>query len=745
LLNKNLAFMASKILEQTIPVSGMSCAVCATAVEDQVKKMPGVKSASVNFASHSLQVQFESEVVTTLQMADAVKQAGYELDLSQEPDAAADREKDRLALSKKRFIQSAVLAFPVFVISMFFMDHSGALTIPYGEYLLMVLTAPILFPFGQHFFANAWKQARAGRANMDTLVALGTGIAFLFSVFNTLFPDYLRSRGLEPHVYYEAAAVIIAFVSLGKWLEERAKSGTSEALKKLMDLQVREVVVLEGDTERTIPLANIQPGYLVVVRPGQKIPVDGVVHDGESTVDESMISGEPIPVEKTSGDTVYAGTINLRHRMVMKTEAVGADTLLGQIVKAVEKAQGSKAPVQKFVDKVAGIFVPVVLVIAMTSFLGWWIFGGENGFSIALLTGISVMVIACPCALGLATPTAIMVGIGRAAKSQLLIRDAESMERASQLEVMFLDKTGTLTTGKPEVVEAILPKDHSQLSILRTMEGQSTHPLAAALVKALPESPPVALAQLTEHSGFGLEAKVGADVYFAGNLDLMQRQQIAIPDYWASTLKEWDQLAATYVYFAKNNQALGVWALTDQVKPTALEAINNLKAMGLEVVMLTGDREVAARSVGAAVGIDQVHAGLKPGDKADLVRKARAAGRKVGMVGDGINDSEALAEADVALAMGKGSDIAIDIAPITLLSEDIRKIPEALSLSRRTVRTIRQNLFWAFIYNVIGIPIAAGLLFPLTGYLLNPMFAAGAMAMSSVSVVANSLRLRRAG
>jgi P-type Cu2+ transporter len=735
--------MSAKTQHITLPVNGMSCAVCANTVEEAVNKLPGVAEASVNFASHSLQVAYEPSAASLQQMAEAVQKAGYDLDISGEEANADSREQNRLQAARLRFFQTGLLALPVFVISMFFMDHSGAIKLPFGNFVLMVLTAPILFPFGKSFFINAAKQARIGKANMDTLVALSTGIAFVFSVFNTIFPDFLISQGLTPHVYYEAAAVIIAFVSLGKWLEERAKSGTSTALKKLMDLQIKEVVILENGVERTVPVGMLQPGNHVVVKPGQKIPVDGHVLNGKSAIDESMISGEAIPVEKQKDDLLFAGTINLQNQMVMVASAVGAETLLGQIIKAVEKAQGSKAPVQKFVDKIAGIFVPTVLVISVLTFLGWWIFGGDNSFSYALITSISVLVIACPCALGLATPTAIMVGIGRAAKSQILIRDAESIELASQVSVMFLDKTGTLTMGQPVVSDAIWPEDSEMLGAIKSMENQSTHPLAKAVVESIELPTGTRPDELTEHPGFGLEAKFQNCVYLAGNEALLQQFDITFPEHWQSRLTTWDSQAATVVYFAKDGEAIGACAIQDPIKPGAKEAMDTLKNQGITPIMLTGDREITAKAVADAVGIETYHANLRPKDKAAFIKEAKANGLKTAMVGDGINDSEALALADVAMAMGKGSDIAIDIAPITILSENVKKIPEALQISKLTVRTIRQNLFWAFIYNVIGIPIAAGLLYPINGFLLNPMIAAAAMAMSSVSVVTNSLRLRK--
>lgn len=728
----------SNILKSEIyPVGGMSCAVCANSVEATLNQLPGVVQASVNFANHTVRTTYNPKMVRPEQLQNAVQAAGYELDISSAPDSVTDREQARYDLAKKRFIWTTAFALPVFVISMFFMDAHGGSKLPYANWVMMVLTAPVLFWFGAHFFVNAYKQAKVGKANMDSLVALSTGIAYLFSVFNTVFPEFLRSNGLVPHVYFEAAAVIVAFISLGKLLEERAKSGTSAALKKLMGMQATEVWVVKNGQEILIPIADLQLDMEVVVKPGQKVPVDGVVLSGQSFVDESMINGEPLPEEKNPGNSVFAGTINQKGYFTMRTEAVGADTILGQILSAVEKAQGSKAPVQKLVDQIAGVFVPVVMAIALFTFFGWWIFGGPQGFSTGLITGLSVLVIACPCALGLATPTAIMVGVGKAAQQQILIRDAESLEQAGKTTLVLLDKTGTITQGKPAVAaEKLFGATQDDLKILAALEQKSHHPLAQALVQHLALMPEVALQIFEELPGLGLIGLHQKARYAVGNADLMVQEGVemeGIPHF---------EEPGTAVYFAKDAQLLAAYRITDQVKETSAAAIKKLQDHQITVVMLTGDRAQAAEAIAQQVGIQRVIAGLKPAEKAAYVKQFQQEGHVVAMVGDGINDSEALAQADVSIAMAAGSDIAIDIARITLITGDLNKIDAALQLSKRTVRTIKQNLFWAFIYNVIGIPIAAGLLFPFTGFLLNPMVAAAAMAMSSVSVVTNSLRLR---
>lgn len=728
----------SNILKSEVyPVGGMSCAVCANSVESTLNQLPGVVQASVNFANHSVRATYNPKLVRPSQMQAAVAAAGYELDISTIPASTTDREKARYQLAQSRFFWTALFALPVFVMSMFFMDAQGGSTFPYANWIMMALTAPVLFWFGRHFFVNAFKQAKVGKANMDSLVALSTGIAFFFSVFNTVFPEFLRSNGLVPHVYFEAAAVIVAFISLGKLLEERAKSGTSAALKKLMGMQATEVLVVKNGQEVLIPIADLELNMQVVVKPGQKVPVDGVVLSGQSFVDESMINGEPLPEEKKLGANVFAGTINHKGHFTMRAEAVGADTVLGQILSAVEKAQGSKAPVQKLVDQIAGVFVPVVMAIALLTFLGWWIFGGPQGFSTGLITGLSVLVIACPCALGLATPTAIMVGVGKAAQQQILIRDAESLEQAGKTTLVLLDKTGTITQGKPTVKEAqLLGATADDLKVLAALEQKSHHPLATALVQHLDLMPELDITIFEELPGLGLVGLHQNARYAVGNADLMLQEGVL-----SSDLPSFEEVG-TAVYFAKERQILAAFSITDQVKASSAEAIQKLQTHQIEVVMLTGDRAPAAEAIAQQVGIKRVIAGLKPAEKAAYVKQFQTEGHVVAMVGDGINDSEALAQADVSIAMASGSDIAIDIARITLITGDLTKIDAALQLSKRTVRTIKQNLFWAFIYNVIGIPIAAGLLFPFTGFLLNPMIAAAAMAMSSVSVVTNSLRLR---
>ncbi|GAB3563724.1 heavy metal translocating P-type ATPase [Spirosoma luteolum] len=738
-------------IRQTYPVLEMSCAACAVSVESMLKHTPGVVDAGVNYANQSAWVQYDPAVVTPAGLQTAVQSIGYDLvleaDTPEGPDpwqVQADAQAGRYRRLKQRTIWAVLLSVPVVVLGMLGMNW------PYANYIMLALSAPVVFWLGRSYFAHAWQQARHGRANMDTLVALSTGIAFLFSAFNTLNPGFWLSRGQQPHVYFEAAAVIIAFVSLGKLLEERAKSNTGAAIKNLVGLQPDTVHLIEGDTERELPVSAVRVGQVLLVRPGERIAVDGEVLAGASNVDESLISGEPVPVRKGPGDAVFAGTINQTGSFRFVAGRVGADTVLARIIRAVQDAQGSKAPVQKLVDRVAGIFVPVVLGIALLTFLGWlWLGTPETALTTGLLTAVTVLVIACPCALGLATPTAIMVGIGKGAEANILIKDAESLELGSRVDTVVLDKTGTLTQGKPVVTDQHWLTDEAErprlMAILLALETQSEHPLANAVVESLQSAGVVAgtVDAFTSQTGQGVTARVGADTYLIGNRSLLTAHGLTLPATLDATVGAWEAMAKTVVFFARAGQAvLAVLAIADPIKPTARDAVARLQDMGLTVVMLTGDTARTAQAVAGQVGITDVQAGVLPADKARFVADRQQAGHRVAMVGDGINDAPALAQADVSMAMGQGSDLAMDVARMTLIGTDLQAVPRALTLARQTVRVIRQNLFWAFIYNLIGIPVAAGLLYPTFGFLLSPMIASAAMALSSVSVVGNSLRLR---
>ena len=732
-------------VKESFPVTGMTCASCAASVESVLKHTEGVFDASVNFANSSVLVEYDKELSPN-QLQNALREVGYDIIIDAEDPSEVQQELQQKHYQdiKNRTIWSAILTLPIFVLGMFYMQWEPS------KWISLVLAFPILFWFGRSFFINAFKQAKHGKANMDTLVALSTGIAFLFSVFNTFFPEFWLSRGIEPHVYYEAATVIITFISLGKLLEEKAKSNTSSAIKKLMGLQPKTLKIIENGEEKEVPISSVQVGQTILVRPGEKIPVDGEVSKGSSYVDESMITGEPVPVQKSQGEKVFAGTVNQKGSFQFTAEKVGGETLLSQIIKMVQQAQGSKAPVQKLVDKIAGIFVPVVLSISIVTFIVWMSVGGDNAFSQALLTSVAVLVIACPCALGLATPTAIMVGIGKGAENNILIKDAESLELGYKVNAVILDKTGTITEGKPLVTD-ILWKDKLQnqkeyKEILLAIEAQSEHPLAEAVVNHLKEEN-IEQAEITSFesiTGKGVKAQSEkGSKYYVGNHKLMVEKDIQIDATLMQTAESLEEKAKTVIFFGNEHQVLAILAIADKIKETSKKAIAMLQERGIEVYMLTGDNNKTASAVAKQVGITNYQGEVMPSDKATFVEKLQADGKIVAMVGDGINDSHALAQANVSIAMGKGSDIAMDVAKMTLITSDLQSIPKALELSKRTVLGIRQNLFWAFIYNIIGIPIAAGVLYPVNGFLLDPMIAGAAMAFSSVSVVANSLRLKR--
>jgi Cu2+-exporting ATPase len=735
-----------KLVKQIFPVLEMSCAACAVSVESMLKTVPGVKDAAVNFANQSASVEYDQAIVDPLALQNAVRSVGYDLVVASDKEESQSIQDEaqykHYQQIKNRTIGASVLAIPVVIIGMFFMN------LPYGNYISLVLTTPVVFYFGRSFFINAWKQARHGKANMDTLVALSTGIAFLFSAFNTFYPEYWHTRGLHAHVYFEAAAVVIAFISLGKLLEERAKSNTSFAIKKLMGLQPKTVRVLRDDgTESEVSIASVKVNDIVVVRPGEKIAVDGVVTNGISYVDESTITGEPIPAEKKSGDKVFAGTLNQKGSFQFKAVKVVADTILSNIIRMVQEAQGSKAPVQKLVDRIAGIFVPIVIGIAILTFGVWMVAGGDNAFTHALLASITVLVIACPCALGLATPTAIMVGVGKGAENNILIKDAESLETAHRVNAIILDKTGTITQGKPVVTDiawrnTMLPANAKQ--ILYALENQSEHPLAEAVVNKLKDEniAPISITDFESVTARGVKGVVDGKVYFVGSRRYIDEIKSGVDSDIDQQAAKWLQEAKTVIYFADAENVLAIIAIADEVKATSKAAIADLQRQGIDVYMLTGDNEQSAKAMAAQVGLKHYKAEMLPGDKAAFIQQLQQQGKVVAMVGDGINDSHALAQADVSIAMGKGSDIAMDTAKMTLITSDLQSIPKALRLSSVTVQAIRQNLFWAFIYNVIGIPLAAGVLYPVNGFLLDPMIAGAAMALSSVSVVSNSLRLR---
>ena len=764
--------MAEKnIVQETFPVLGMSCASCSARVEKTLNHQSGVKKAVVNYASATATVEYDPTSCSSETLQQAVQAAGYDLLINQDGNTLEEAEEahnKKFSALKFRTTWAIILSMPVVIIGMFFMD------MPHANPIMWALSTPVVFWLGRGFFTSAWKQLQHGSANMDTLVAISTGTAYLFSLFNMLFPDFWLSRGIHPHVYFEAASVIIAFILLGRLLEEKAKGNTSTAIKKLMGLQPKTVTIIvdEGHAvphssfERVIPIEQIRPGDIVLVKPGERIAVDGIVTEGSSYVDESMLSGEPVAVSKhkdakvfagtinQKGQPVYAGTINEKGSFRFRAEKIGTDTLLAKIIHMVQDAQGSKAPVQQLVDKIAGIFVPTIIGIAVLAFIAWMLLDGTGGFTHGLLAFVTVVIIACPCALGLATPTAIMVGIGKGAERGILIKDAESLEIAKKIDTVVLDKTGTVTEGKPVVskliwnTQAMTPgtgatAGNALSDIFYSLEKLSEHPLAEAVVNHLKESASIDIQDFESITGKGVKGRAQGRTYLAGNRKLLEENHIAIPPSLQEEATRLTSEAQTVIWFADEENVLAIAGITDRIKETSIRAVSELHAAGIEVHMLTGDNEATAREIARKAGIAHYQASVLPQDKAAFVSRLQAEGRKVAMVGDGINDSAALAQADLSIAMGGGSDIAMDVAKMTIISSDLTKIPEALCLSRLTVRTIRQNLFWAFIYNIIGVPIAAGILYPINGFLLNPMIAGAAMAFSSVSVVSNSLLLKR--
>ena len=729
----------SKTIKQTFPVLDMSCAACATRVDKTLNQQEGVSRASVNYASAMATVEYDPLICSPESLKAAIQEAGYDLVIEKGEEADREVEDAHTAKYKKLKIRTTwaiLLSLPVAIIGMFFMD------MPYANYVMWLLSTPVVFGLGKDFFLNAWKQLKHKSANMDTLVANSTGIAYLFSLFNLFYPDFWLSRGVEPHVYFEASSVIVAFILLGRLLEERAKGNTSTAIRKLIGLQPQTVTIVREDGQlQEIPIGEIRMDDVVLVKPGEKIAVDGTVTDGSSFVDESMLSGESLPVEKRVGAHVFAGTINQKGSFRFRAEKVGKDTLLAHIIRMVQDAQGSKAPVQKLVDKIAAVFVPAIMIIALLAFLVWIFLDPTDGFTRGLLSAVTVLIIACPCALGLATPTAIMVGIGKGAELGILIKDAESLEIARKVDTIVLDKTGTITEGKPKVTDLIGSVDSSLTNIFCSLEKLSEHPLAEAVVNYFPNGS-VLIEQFESITGRGVQGRVGGKLYMAGNRSLLEEKRVRIDEGLSEEANRLTSDAKTVIWFADEKQALCLVAIADRIKETSEVAIRELQQMGIEVYMLTGDNESTAQAIAGKMGIRHFRAGVLPQDKAAFVRELQRTGKHVAMVGDGINDSAALAQADLSIAMGQGSDIAMDVAKMTIISSDLTKIASAIRLSALTVRTIRQNLFWAFIYNTIGVPIAVGALYPVNGFLLNPMIAGAAMAMSSVSVVTNSLRLK---
>jgi Cu+-exporting ATPase len=748
----------------TFAIEGMTCASCVNFVERALKKAPGVQSAQVNLATEKATVAFLPTTTDRTSLKAVVEAAGYHV---AEPAivpvaglVGADVTDEELLARKhlahqqlrRRFWVAAGLAALIMPLSMLMLWPALMHRVPERalNYGLLLLTLPVVFYSGREFYVAAWNGLRHRTASMDTLIAVGTGAAFLFSLVATVAPQFFRAHGLAPAVYYDTTATIIALILLGKVLEARAKQQTSAALQALLSLQAKTARVVRPDgREEDVPVADLRPGDLVAVRPGEKVATDGQLTAGTSTLDESMLTGESLPVEKTPGDAVYGATINKTGAFRFRVTKVGRDTMLAQIVQLVSDAQGSRAPIQRLADQVSGVFVPVVLGLALLT-LGLWLAlaPADTRLPLALTAFVSVLIIACPCALGLATPTAIMVGTGKGADYGILIRSAEALEKAYQVDTVVLDKTGTLTRGEPALTDLLpLPgyEATTLLPLLAALERQSEHPLAAAVVRYADsqQAPNVVATEFRAVAGQGALATVSGQAVLLGNERLLREAGIALPDAAQQLAAGLLAQAKTVLYAALGGQLAAVVGLADEIRPTSLAAVRALQVQGLEVIMLTGDNQQTAAAIAQQAGITRYFAEVLPQNKAEKVQELQAEGRTVAMVGDGINDAPALARADVGLAMGTGTDVALEAAGITLIRPDLQGVATAIALSRHTMRTIRQNLFFAFIYNIIGIPIAAGLLYPATGWLLSPMLAAGAMALSSVSVLTNSLRLRR--
>jgi Cu+-exporting ATPase len=733
----------------TLPVRGMHCAACVGKVERALQGVAGVEEAAVNLATERATLRFDPERASLDQLRAAVAAAGYELgdapgedrDVVDDGERAARAREQRQLVAK--VIVGAALSAPVVVGSMahVFVWAPGWLRDPW---VLLALTTPVQFWVGSSFHAGFLHDLRYRSPSMSTLVSLGTNAAYFFSLAVTLWPHtFMAAQGMT---YYETAAVVITLVMLGRWLEARARGRTSEAIRRLVSLAPRTARVVRGGLESDVPTAEVEVGDLVRIRPGERVPVDGLVEEGGSTVDESMLTGESLPVEKAPGDRVFAGTVNRTGSFLFRAGRVGSETTLARIIKLVEQAQGSRAPIQRLADRVAAVFVPVVLVIAALTFLGWWLLGPAPALIFALTNAVAVLVIACPCAMGLATPTAIIVATGRGAEHGVLIKSAAALEVLQGVDTVVFDKTGTLTVGKPTVTDVIAVggTEDDVLALAAAVEQGSEHPLAEAILARAKDRglalPPVA--EFTTIPGQGVDALASDGRVLLGNRTLMEARGIDITALAPVAARVADE-GKTAIYVAFGGRALGVLAVADVLKPDAPNVVAGLRSLGLKVAMLTGDARATAEAIARAAGIERVLAEVLPADKAAEIARLRGGGERVAMVGDGINDAPALARADVGIAMGSGTDVAIEAADVTLLRGDLRGVQAAVELSRRTIRIVKENLGWAFGYNVVLIPVAAGILYPFGGVLLSPMLAGAAMAFSSVSVVTNSLRLKR--
>ncbi len=725
-----------------IPISDMHCASCVQKIEATLKKLNGVIRATVNFATEKATVEFDDAVINENEINNTIEQLGYRvIKKSDYEEEFVDKEKkireEEIRNLKTVFLISLILSIPIFILSF---PEWFKIEIPYQNLILLILATPIQFIVGYRFYKGAFSALKVRTTNMDTLITVGTSAAYFYSAAITLIP------GFGDYVYFDISAIIITFIILGKWLEAITKGKASEAIKKLIGLQPKTAIVIRNGKEIQIPITDVVVGDIVIVKPGQKIPVDGVIIKGFSSVNESMITGESIPVEKKKGDKVIGATINKYGSFKFKATKVGKETVLNQIIKLVEEAQGSKAPIQKLADKVSGYFVTIVIIIALISFLLWYFVFGQS-FIFALSIFIAVLIIACPCALGLATPTAIMVGTGKSAENGILIKSAEALENAHKLTTIIFDKTGTLTEGKPSVTNILVIDKLDKKEILKyaaIAEKNSEHPLAEAIInKAREEKIKIPETKFFEAiPGHGILAKYNKNIIFFGNRNLIKKYKIRI-DWLEEKISPLENEGKTVMILALNKRIIGLIAVADTLKEFSKEAVKKLQNMNKEVIMITGDNKRTADAIAKQIGIDKVLANVLPEDKEEEISKLQKIGKIVAMVGDGINDAPALAKADIGIAIGAGTDIALETGQIVLIKNDLRDVITAIDLSNYIIKKIKQNLFWAFFYNSIGIPIAAGLLYPLTGFLLNPMLAGAAMVLSSLSVVSNSLLMKR--
>jgi len=736
-----------KTTKKTYFIQGMDCAACAINIEKKLNKVPGVKKAVVNYATEKASVELAKEIPQAELQKAASSVGNYKLISEDEKmmgmaghDHAAMLKEEEIKKLKNQMIFGIIMSAIIMILSNYFLipglKNISAVVM---NGILLILATPVQIWLGARFYKSAWAGLKRFNANMDTLIAVGTSAAYLFSLVAVLFPQFFTSAGQEAATYFDTSSVILTLIILGRYLEARAKGKASEAIKRLVKLQAKTARVLINGQEKEIPIEEVKVGDLIIVKPGEKIPVDGEIVEGESAIDESMITGESLPVDKKIGDKVIGATLNKIGSFTFKAEKVGKETALAQIIKLVEEAQGTKAPIQRLADIIAGYFVPTVISIAILAFIIWLIYGPS--FAFALIAGVTVLIIACPCALGLATPTAIMVGTGKGAEEGILIKDAESLEKVQGLDVLIFDKTGTLTEGKPQVVNF---SDEQTLRLAYTLEKKSEHPLAQAIVKKAEEYKftPDRVENFIAKIGRGVTGKIANQIYYLGNHELLIEHNISLPHEVQSKITGEENNGRTVLILANAKYYLGFISIADTIKEQAKLAISKLNELNIKPILMTGDNLKTAEVVATLLGINEWYGKVKPEDKLNKVKDMQAQGKKVGMVGDGINDAPALMQSNVGIAMGTGTDVAIESANIVVLKGDISKVVKAIILSKKTMATIKGNLFWAFIYNILGIPIAAGVLYPTFGILLSPMIAAGTMAFSSIFVVLNSLRLK---